>query len=155
MAVNSRREQIIVHIVDLIKDLSSIKTVKRVRQTYSELQQFAVTQLPLVAVVGRLPLPTVPGGGRSSHRSTRTCMDVFISELVVDLFVYGQELKNPDVLISNLADDLWRTLYTDQTKGKLVIDTWVLFEEEPEFWHPFVAFKVSAKMKYTHTTGGI
>lgn len=155
MAANSLREQIIVHVVDLVEDVSSIKTVVRVKQSYSDLQQFAVTQLPLAAVVGQLPRPVPAGGRLGSHKSTRSCMDVFISDLPVDIYVYGQELDNPDTLVSILADDIWAKLYEDQYMGGLVISVWVSFEEQLEYWHPYVAFKATVTVKYKHTTGGI
>lgn len=150
MAANSQREQIIVYNVDLIKTLPSIKTVIRTKQSYSQLQQFAVTQLPLVAVVGRLPKPVEKVSSR-----TRVKIDLIISELAIDFFVYFQETVSPDERLSFLADDIWAKLYLDETMGDLVIGTLLTVDEEPEYWDPFVAFRVTATVKYKHTTGGI
>lgn len=150
MAANSMREQIIVYVKDKVAELASIKTVSRVKQTYSQLQQFAVTQFPLVAVVGRLPLPVEKVSGR-----TRVKIDLIISELPIDLYVYFQDKVTPDETLSNLLDDLWSKLYEDETMGDLVISTLLTVDEEPEYWEPFVAFRITVKVKYKHTTGGI
>ena len=150
MAANSIREQIIVYVKDKVGELASIKTVSRVQQTYSQLQQFAVTQFPVVAVVGRLPVPVEKVASR-----TRVKIDLIISELSIDLFVYFQDKVNPDQTLSNLLDDLWSKLYADEEMGRLVISTLLTADEQAEYWEPFVAFRVTVKVKYKHTTGGI
>jgi len=153
MAVNSKRERIIVHVVGLLEGVASIKTVARTKQTYAELQEFALTQLPVAAVVGRLPVPST--SGYSMHISRRTSVDVIVSDLAIDVYVYAQELEEPDTLISNLADDLWAALYVDQRMGGLVVETRLNLEEETEWWHPFLAFRITVNVKYKHDTGGI
>jgi len=150
MAANSMREQIIVYVKGKVEELASIKTVSRVRQTYSQLQQFAVTQLPLVAVVGRLPHPVEKVSSR-----TKVKIDLIISELLIDLYVYFQDNVTPDETLSNLLDDLWVKLYSDEAMGNLVISTLLSVDEQPEYWEPFVAFRMMVKVKYKHTTGGI
>ena len=150
MAANSMREQIIVYVSNKVKELSSIKTASRVKQTYSQLQQFAVTQLPLVAVVGRLPHPVEKVSSR-----TKVGIDLIISELPIDLYVYFQDKVTPDEKLSNLLDDLWAKLYADEEMGGLVISTFLTADEQAEYWEPFVAFRVIVKVKYKHTTGGI
>ena len=150
MAANSMREQIIVYVSNKIGELSSIKTVSRVKQTYSDLQQFALPQLPIVAVVGRLPLPVEKVSSR-----TKVKIDLIISELSIDLYVYFQDRVTPDEKLSNLLDDLWAKLYEDEGMGGLVISTFLSADEQPEYWEPFVAFRVTVKVKYRHTTGGI
>jgi hypothetical protein len=69
--------------------------------------------------------------------------------------VYGQDNVAPDTLVSNLADDLWALLYQDQKMGGLVVETRLILDEENEFWHPYVAFKLTVQVKYKHDTGGI
>lgn len=150
MAANSMREQIIVYVKNKVAELSSIKTVSRVKQTYSDLQQFAVTQLPIIAVVGRLPHPVEKVSSR-----TRVKIDLIISELPIDLYVYFQDKVTPDETLSNLLDDLWSKLYSDETMGDLVTSTLLTVDEEAEYWEPFVAFRITVKVKYKHTTGGI
>lgn len=150
MAIDSIREQILVHLKALVEGLSSIKTVTRTKQSYAGLEEFAITQLPLVAVVGRLPQPVehinrrVPGG-----------VDLIVSALPVEFYVYSTDNENPDTLISNLADDLWALLYADQTLGGLAISVLLKFSEDPQSWPPYIAFRITATIKYKHTIGGI
>jgi hypothetical protein len=153
MADNSKRERIIVYVVDLLETLASINTVVRVKQTYQELENFSGPQMPVAAVVGRLPVPST--SGMQTHISRRTSVDIIISDLAIDVFVYGQDNVAPDTLVSNLADDLWALLYQDQKMGGLVVETRLILDEENEFWHPYVAFKLTVQVKYKHDTGGI
>lgn len=150
MADDSKREQIILRVIEEVKGLESIKSVVRKLQAYSDLGEFAITQLPVVAVVGRLPVPDAHVSGRYKVR-----VDTVISELVVDLYVYFQNRDNPDSMLSSLVDDLWSKLNEDQAKNNLVISTLLRMTENPEYWDPFVAFKVSCDFKYIHTMGGI
>lgn len=150
MANDSKREQIILHVISEIEEIDSIKTVVRKMQAHSDLQEFAVTQFPVVAVVGRLPVPAEHVAGRGAGRADR-----MISELAVDLYIYFQDVVSPDSTVSCLADDLWAKINVDQTKNKLVISTLLRMTENPEYWAPFVAFKMSCNFKYVHTIGGI
>ena len=153
MADNSKRERIIVYVVDKLETLATIKTVKRTKQSYGELEDFAGPQLPVAAVVGRMP--TESSSGYKTHTSQRSCVDIIISDLAVDVFVYAQEAETPDTLISNLADDLWALLYADQKMGGLVIATKLALEEDTAYWHPYLAFKITVNVQYKHDTGGI
>lgn len=150
MAENSKREQIILRVIEELEEVDSINTVVRKLPEYSDLQRFALTQFPVIAVVGRLPVMTPHIGGRA-----RAIADKFISSLTIDLFVYFQNREAPDSMISNLADDLWTKLNEDQAKNNLVISTLLQMTENPEYWDPFVAFNMVCKFKYIHTTGGI
>lgn len=150
MAENSKREQIILRVVEELEQVSSITTVVRKTPNLSDLNMFALTQFPVVAVLGRLPVADPHISGRSKARADR-----FISSLTVDLFVYFQEREAPDSMISNLADDLWVKLNEDQTKNNLVISTLLKMTENPEYWDPFVAFNMVCNFKYVHTIGGI
>lgn len=150
MAVDSKRELITLQVVSEIKSLNSISTVVRRMQSHSDLKNFAVTQLPAVAVVARLPVPDEHTISRSKPRA-----DVIISSLIVDLYTYFQERDNPDSMLSNLADDIWVKIYADQTKNKLVLSTKIKLAENPEYWDPFVAFKASCYFTYVHSIRGI
>ena len=150
MAENSKREQIILKVIEELEELSSIKTVVRKLPEHSDLETFALTQFPVIAVVGKLPVPAEHISGRKPAAA-----DIMVSILTVDLYVYFQERESPDSMISNLADDLWVKLNADQTKGKLVISTVLRMAENPEYWDPFVAFKLSCRFGYVHTIGGI
>ena len=57
MAKNSKREQIIVYHVNMVSKIPSIKYVTRTQKSLSELAAFAITQFPVAAVVGGLPVP--------------------------------------------------------------------------------------------------
>jgi len=151
MAENSKREQIIMADYALVSAVSSIKAVQRVMPAFAELENFAQTQFPVCAIVGRLPVPL-------EKRSTREInVDQIISEIKVDVFTYLQERagQNVDTEISNIADDLWAALYNDQARGGLVIDTIIQINEKVNVWNPFAAFQITAIHKYVHYTGGI
>ena len=150
MAENSKREQIIKFIENEVLAIGSFKTSERRMLSYSELEDFAVTQLPAVAVVGRLPIPKEKIKGRQPGG-----VDLIISTLTVDLMIYFQDRKSPDAMVSKLLDDLWKKLYTDQLKGGLVISTLLKPREKQEYWPPYGAFGLSVICDYKHTTGGI
>jgi hypothetical protein len=150
MAENSKREQIILWIVSLLEDISSISTVTRKMQAYSDLEEFALPQFPVAAVVGRLPVPLEKKSGRKAGG-----VEIVRSKLAVDIFVYIQDNVNPDSAISTIADDIWVKLYADQLKGGLVIDTTLNIDENHAYWEPFVAFKITDNSIYVHDTGGI
>ena len=149
MSDNSIREQIIEADKAIIESMSNIKTVIRRLPSYADLQQFALSQFPAVVVVGRMPEP-------ENHISRRDGqVDQCLSELKVDLFIFIQENENADSQISSLLDDFWRVLYLNPTRNNLVLITELIAEENIEIWEPFVAFKITCKHKYKHTTGGI
>ena len=110
MGTNSIREQILDYHVTQLKKLSSITTVKRVMQTYSTLGEFAVTQFPVAAVVGGLPVPNEKMSDRARHN-----VDVIISDLAIETYIYIQNNDDPDQELSNIADDVWVKLYSFPT----------------------------------------
>jgi hypothetical protein len=150
MSANSKRERIIEANLCLVESLSSIKTAQRTIPNYSDLQNFAITQLPVAAVVGRLPVPVEKHSGRRSAEVLQVR-----SKLVVDVFVYLQANENADTEISALMDDLWVALYADQSRGALVLSTEIVPEENTQYYAPFAAFKLSVVHYYIHDIGGI
>lgn len=149
MSDNSIREQIIKADEELIKTITTIKTVERRLPSYSDLKDFAMTQLPVAAIVGRLPVVV-------NHVNSRVGqVDQCISELKVDINVFMQENVNADTQISSLLDDFWRVLYTNPTRNGLGIFLELKAEENIETWPPFVAFQITCYHKYKHSTGGI
>jgi len=150
MAANSLREQIIVAVVTELEGISTIKTVERRLPSKQDLDNFAITQFPVIAVVSGLPKPV-------EHKVTRdpAAKDVFLSELKMELYGYFQDNVNPDTTLSSLLDDIWVALYADPGKGGLVIETDLMPEIHQDFWDPFYAFKLDVILKYKHTTGGI
>lgn len=150
MAENSKREQIILHIIEKLGEIKSIKTVLRKMQSYSDLEQFALPQFPVAAVVGRLPVPIEKRSGRTSGG-----VELIKSSLKTDIFVYIQDNVDPDSSLSNVADDVWAKLYADQVKDGLVISTILELDENHGYWEPFVAFRLIDNSIYVHDTGGI
>lgn len=156
MAENSGRELILVKVVDLIEEVSSIVTVSRTRIGFADLGNYSGPQLPLVAVEGSLPKPIPKRSGRSPGIS-----DKFISDLTVSLFCYAMDNVNPDSMVSNLADDLWAKIYsnpiltTTDYPGGLAIQVDVDPEVKVGIWDPYVVFKMNCVYKYIHGTGGI
>lgn len=150
MGTNSKREQIIKAVKAELEDVASIRTVQRKLPTYEDLKNFAITQMPVVAMVSGLPVP-VP------HPNYRVVggRDLFVSEITIGLYCYFQERTDPDTELSNLLDDIWAELYSDPTKGGLVIETTLKPHMHQDFWDPFYAFKVDLILKYSHSTGGI
>jgi len=151
MAKNSIREQILVyHKRYLIGKVSSISHVVRVMPKYADLQQFAVTQFPLAAIVGRLPVPKEKISSRDG-----SAVDLIISSLKIDNFIYLQEREDPDSVISEIVDDVWAKCYSNVTYGGLAMSTTLKVSEDVEYWDPFIAFKLTAEVVYKHSTGGI
>lgn len=156
MATNSKREQILEKLVDLIEDIPAISTVQRVRPAFTDLENFAGPQFPMVAVVGKLPspLPHVAGRRTGLH-------DQFISALEIELYCYALENVEPDSKISDLADDLWAklhsdpTLITDDYPGGLTLEVRISPEVQVGIWDPYIVFKMTCTYKYVHGTGGI
>ena len=149
MGENSIRERLILSDVGILEALEVITTVERKLPTYKDLKNFALTQMPVAAVVGGIPIPT-------NHICTRTGqVDKIISKLRVDIYVYQQEYSNTDSRISFMLDDLWPALYNNPTRDNLCLITTLEAEEHVETWTPFVAFKISCFHDYNHSTEGI
>ena len=147
------REQIILADKALVDGVSFIKTSKRIMMKYEELKLFALTQIPVAAVVGRLPKP------EQYHRlgRRRENIDQIQSNLIVDIYVYFQctQIETMDTEVSDYANQMFTALFVDGDRGGLCLETVVELEPEYLFWDPFVAFKVKASHLYLHNTGGI
>lgn len=152
MASNSRREQVLLAVISLLEDISSISSVKRVQpNSVDDIRRYSSSQMPLAVVIGGIPQPKEHRSGRG-----RGQVDLFISTMKVEVFVYFMDNTNPDSTISSLLDDLWAALYTDQTLGLqfcngLVVDPKVTTAA----WTPYGAFSVNIMVEYFHTIGGI
>lgn len=156
MAKDSGRELILVKVVSLIEELSSIREVQRTRIGFADLGNYSGEQLPLVSVVGKLPKPNPKVSGRSPGIS-----DKFISDLGVELTCFAMDNETPDSIVSDLTDDLWAKLYSNPT---LITDSYpkglaIKLDVDPEIkvgtWDPYVVFKMNCIYKYIHGTGGI
>jgi len=156
MAKNSKRELILLKVVDLMESISSIVTVERIRLGFNDLGNYSGEQLPLIAVVGSLPKPRPKKSGRTPGVS-----DAFISSINIDIYCYAMDNENPDSLVSNLADDIWAKVWSDPIltttkypKG-LTIDLDVDPEIKVGIWDPYIVFKIACVYKYVHGIGGI
>jgi hypothetical protein len=135
-----------------LEELNSIKTVDRVMPGgLSDLEQYAATQLPLAAVVGKLPDPTYKMSARNVHT-----IDMVTSVLGVNLFVYAEDNVTPDTTVSTLADDIWAKLLADETHGfKWVLSTLIHPDVNVAVWAPYCAFNMLVNVTYLHDKGGI
>lgn len=149
MAANSKREQIIIRNKTIIESLGGVAHTERTVLQYSQLEDFASTQFPCVAIVGRIPVPV------EKHTNRTGDVDLIISQLKVDLYCYLIANEDTDPAISSLMDDLWVALYADQRRGGLTISTEIKLEENHEYWAPFAAFKMTVLHRYKHGPGGI
>jgi len=159
MAEDSKREQIIQYWVNKFESDDTVRTarfntVKRMKPSLAELGNFTGPQLPLLAVVAKLPVPikhikTREPGGR----------DAFISALEIEFIAYAKDNDNPDTLISDIADDLWAVLYSDTTSGEKPNSLTVGLDVRPEpnvaYFAPYIAVKMVCSFEYYHTIGGI
>lgn len=159
MAEDSKREQIIQYWVNKFKSDDTVRTarfntVKRIKPTLAELGNFTGPQLPLLAVVAKLPVPV-------KHIQTREPggRDSFISNLEIEFIAYASDNETPDTLISDIADDIWVVLYSDTTSGdkpnSLTIGLDVLPDPGVAYFAPYIAVKLVCTFQYYHTTGGI
>lgn len=155
MAANSKREQLILRVKWEMDQLipSSLRFVtRRLPSGFEELQSYASTQLPMVAVVGNLPSPIQEQGG--SRGSGPDCR---LIKWNLDVYVFGYFMDNvdPDSTLSDLSDDIFRALNLDPTKNNLAIGTKVVPSPAVGIWEPYVAFKMVCKITYLNSLGGL
>ena len=150
MAANSLREQLILDVKSSLESISSIAHVDRRKLSFDELETVPATQLPYVVVMGDLPIPKYKFEGRSS-----ASIGAVISELTINLTVYGSERENPDSAISSLLDDIWVKMFEDPTRSGLAIKTTLYPSPKYAILDPYYAFEVDVIVTYKHTTNSI
>lgn len=149
MAANSKRELIILKNIEILENIPVIKKVTRTLLSISELKNYPTTLLPLIAVVGNLPEPII-------HRRTRDGeADQFKSKLQIDYYVYFLSNEDMDSNLSNLLDDLWVALYSNQSRSNLCLNTKIENTITKGVFNPYVAFKMTSIHEYIHDTKGI
>jgi hypothetical protein len=148
MGTNSRREAILNLIQTAMEEQDWIKKVQRQKLSVADLKNFATTQLPLLGLVGSLPVP------RENTRSPREVADNFISDLSVDIVFYGFDNVTPDSSISEYMDDLWPVLF-NISFPKYVISAKVNPTQMTAIWKPYYAFSLKYIVTYNHNRGGI
>ena len=153
MASDSKRERLIVSVVQALKGLADVKEIRRQRPDLDQLKELPNTLLPLLAVTAGLP---VPDRHWNERQPTRTA-DMFKSDLLVEAVLYDllYEDSEYDSRVSSLADDMWVILHADQTWGKLAVQTTVDPDAEVAVWDPYLAFKMKLTITYIHGIGGI
>ena len=148
MAGNSIREQILDNIVDTLDGVSALAVTKRRRMTdIDELKSVPTTQLPYVSVTGGLPEPIQKQSGRRYGN-----VQIVKSVLAVEIVCYQLAPVNPDVVLSDLLDDIWAALYVDQTRGGVALDTELIPQVEPVYIQPYILFRVVCNVTYLHDT---
>lgn len=150
MAIDSKREKIILRIVEELQTVSWVEQVKRVRPTMVELESYPGTMLPLLTVEAGLPVPIEKKSSRKPGE-----IQAVISNLTVKVFCYILENENPDSIISNYLDDLWSKMYEDVLKGGLCIETIVKPQMDVLIMFPYTAFSINVTLTYLHTTNNI
>lgn len=152
MADNSRREQILLALKTLLESLPSIKKVERRQPTSpADLKLIAGTQMPFLAMIGGVPQP-------KEHKSSQMPggVDVVISELKANLFIYFMDNDSADSTLSDILDDVWTKTWSNQTLGfKFVHGISISPNTEVAVWEPYVAFSIVMTITYNHTTKGI
>lgn len=148
MGSDSKREGVLRHMEHALRGLSWVRTLAREQPgAPSDLEKYGQTQFPVVALLGKLP---VPRKERSAGRGKE-----FVSTLDALLVVYALESQTPDELVSSMADDLWAALFADRSCGGLAMDLTVLPEFEKAAYPPYLAFSLIARVTYAHDHTGI
>lgn len=150
MAENSIREKIILADIAIIQSIPAVKTTVRTIQSYSDLQEFALTQFPVAAIVGRLPVPKNKFSSRIKSE-----IDQCISRLRVDFYIYFMNNENSDSQLSSLVDDLWVYLHRNPTRNNICLLTELELTEDTAIFAPYGAFKITCIHDYKHDTEGI
>jgi len=158
VAENSKRERILVKVVALVDGIAAINyTTREQPADPKELTNYPVTRFPMAAITGGLPVPVE----RDSQRPGGQLMKA-VSNMGIDIVVYGQYgvtgagAQNPDTIISNLADELWRVLQAEPTLGfKWVLGLDISPQPVKAVFRPYFAFSFTATITYVHDKGGI
>lgn len=153
MAKNSKREQILSYLVAMVEGLPSIKTVKRVQPNkLDDIRSYSPQQMPLVSIIGGVPVPVEH---RKSRGPGKGEVDIILSDISVEFFVYFMDNETPDETLSDIMDDMWSALYSNQTLGGLALGLAITPRVRVAAWDPYVAFSLEATINYKHSTGGI
>lgn len=150
MAENSIREQIIQNVIATLEAISGIAHVDRKKLGFSDLSSIPQTQMPYISVIAGLPSGTLKMSGMTAGKIGR-----IISELNIEITVYGQDNETPDQTISSLVDDIWKELYKDPNRAGLAISTELKAELETGIFNPYYAFSMNCIVTYIHGVDGI
>lgn len=151
MASNSRREQILVAVVSALDGISAINHVQRHQPEDPTFKDFTEQQMPVIAVIGGVTQPKYQKSGRGKGQ-----VDLIISDLPLELFIYYHNNVDPDTQLSSLLDDIWAALFTDITLGLSFVQDLVIYPKKSVLRQsPYHAFALDCSIEYNHTKGGI
>jgi len=152
MAKDSKREKILVYLVTALSRIKEIRSdILRLQPTLADIELFADTQFPVVAVVGGFPVPVEV---KRSARKTEN-VDAFKSQLDVEIFVYDRTDVGCDTRLSDLADEIWKNVWSDPTMDGNALYCACTFDGRPTPFPPYIAVRSVLSVSYLHSTGGI
>jgi hypothetical protein len=138
-------------VVKLLEGMQDLKTIIRKRVGYDELRNFAITQMPVAAVVSKLPIPTPKWSGRN-----HSTPDLFDSQFEISVTVFLSDASEEhDSELSHVADEMWRTLWSNLTLSGYAQRIEVKPESGVSVWPPYVAFRFLLIVHYQHNVGGL
>lgn len=149
------REQVVLKVKTALEGVGSIvKVVRRVPsyERLTELKEQPQTAFPLAAVEAGLP---VPDEKLSAQFQGRINLAVSALDIKINCYLLDNDDDTADTSLGSLLSTVWAALLADPTFDGYVLETRLRPNADIEFWHPFVAFQIVAKVKYTHTTGEI
>lgn len=153
MGSNSKRELIILNIVETLESISWVNTVQRIRPYFNErdlLIEIDESNIPLISVVGMLPVPDP-----RESKLIDSGYAFFTSNLTIDIGVYILASTNYDSQLSSYVDDMWVELHRDLRRDDNALMTRVVPEMETELIHPYVIFNMQTIVTYQHGVDGI
>lgn len=145
MAANSKRELIINNMITTLEAVETITVVKRTQLYASDMKEIPANQYPCISVVGLMPKIISMMENKKNYKSS----------LDIHLFCYALDNETPDSTISSLADDIWKAVLADLSRGSIAITTKILPEMISGIFSPYCAFKLIAQVEYFHTNESI
>lgn len=149
------REQVITKVKTTLEGVGSIVKVVRRVPSYErlvELKEQPQTVFPLAAIEAGLPVPDEKLSARYQGK-----IDLVVSalDIKINCYLIDNDEDTADTSLGSLLSTVWAALLSDPTFDDYVLETVLRPNADIEFWHPFVAFQIVVKVKYTHTTGEI
>lgn len=153
--MTTKRELILQDIVSTLqRECTLIKTVTRdLIKDMKELMQYPQTHLPVAAVIGSLPEtePHISSQGGKGGLPMK-----FNSTLTVSIYVYFNSNKEPDTVLSEIANDLWKALFKETTRNGNAVKTTI--SPDPgvgRLGSSYYGFVFNVKVNYIHGTDSI
>jgi len=144
------REQFLRAVERKMREIGAFGHVVRRKCGYNELTNFAQSQFPVLAITGSLPVPKGKRSGREPGVD-----DVYVSSVSAHCWIYLRGGDDADEFVSEFAQRTWAKLHETPRWGRTdVIGSEYEFGD-PEFRHPYAAFRVTVTIEYVHGTGGI